>query len=83
MPIFDYLCNDCHTQSEILVTGANDEPVCASCGSKNIKKMMSKPSSFSGPSTSRFPGLGDTSCCGSKPSEAGCAGPGSCCGKSF
>jgi hypothetical protein len=27
-----------------------------------------------------MPGHGDTSCCGSTPSEAGCAGPGSCCG---
>jgi len=83
MPIFDYLCSDCGRQTEILVTGPNDEPVCSSCGSKNMKKMMSKPSSFSGTSMSRFPGHGDTSCCGSRPSEAGCAGPGSCCGKSF
>jgi len=83
MPIFDYLCNDCGRQSEILITGANDEPACASCGSKNLMKIMSKPSSFSGASASGFPGPGDTSCCGSRPSEAGCAGPGSCCGKSF
>jgi hypothetical protein len=45
--------------------------------------MISKPSSLSGNSTSRFPGPGDTACCGSNPSEAGCAGPGSCCGKAF
>jgi putative FmdB family regulatory protein len=83
MPIFDYMCIDCGKQTEIFITNSDDVPACTACGSGNMKKMMSKPSSFSGISMSRFPGPGDTSCCGSRPSEAGCSGPGSCCGKSF
>jgi hypothetical protein len=28
-----------------------------------------------------LPGPTDHGCCGSRPGHAGCAGPGSCCGK--
>ncbi|MDD5205827.1 MAG: FmdB family transcriptional regulator [Desulfobacterales bacterium] len=67
--------------SECLVTSSDDQATCKSCGSKKLKKMLSTPSTLSGVSRSRVPGPGDTSCCGSSPSTAGCAGPGSCCGK--
>ena len=83
MPIFDYLCIDCGEQSEIIVTSSSDRPACRNCGSVNLEKMISKPSSLSGNAVSGFPGPGDTACCGSNPADAGCAGPGSCCGKSF
>ena len=46
MPIFDYLCEDCGEKSEILTTVSNEQPECSACGSKNLKKMISKPSSF-------------------------------------
>ncbi len=82
MPLYDYLCVDCGKVSEILVTSVKDELQCHSCSSDNLKKMVSAHSSMSGPSKSSLPGPGDTSCCGSSPTEAGCAGPGSCCGKS-
>lgn len=81
MPLFDYLCLDCGEISEILVSSSDEDIACKSCSSKNIKKMLSAHSSFSGKHGSGFPGLGDTTCCGSNPSSAGCAGPGSCCGK--
>ncbi|MFA4917568.1 MAG: zinc ribbon domain-containing protein [Syntrophales bacterium] len=83
MPIFDYLCMDCGKNSEILIVSSDDQPKCRECGSMNLEKKMSVPSSFSGNSLSRLPGPGDTACCGSRPADAGCAGPGSCCGKSF
>lgn len=83
MPIYDFLCADCGTEVEILMTSSEDVPVCSKCGSKNLEKKMSVTSSFSGNASSGFPGPGDTSCCGSNPAQAGCAGPGSCCGKSF
>jgi hypothetical protein len=39
---------------------------------------------MSGPAKNSMPGIGDTACCGSSPGKAAnCAGPGSCCGKSF
>jgi len=81
MPLFDYLCADCGKSSEILVTASDDRPQCQVCGSIKLKKLLSAHSSLSGTQTSSTPGLGDTACCGSTPAQAGCAGPGSCCGK--
>lgn len=81
MPIFEYRCLDCGTFSEILVVASKDKPQCNGCGSNKLEKMISAHSSMSGLSVSKFPGPGDTACCGSTPSHAGCAGPGSCCGK--
>ena len=83
MPLFDYLCMECGKLSEILITTSRDQPKCQTCGATNLKKMISAPSPLSGASMSRFPGTGDTACCGSTPTNAGCAGPGSCCGESL
>ena len=83
MPIFDYLCEDCGKSSEILIVGEDNSPQCGFCGSRNMKKLLSAHSSMSGIAKNSMPGLGDTTCCGSLPDEAGCAGPGSCCGKNL
>jgi len=81
MPLFDYECLDCGNHWEILITGSREQPRCLACKSTNLKKKISAPSSLSGTSVSKFPAPGDTACCGSNPTNAGCAGPGSCCGK--
>ncbi|MFZ2631983.1 MAG: FmdB family zinc ribbon protein [Desulfosalsimonadaceae bacterium] len=84
MPIFEYECQDCGKSSEIITFGTDDSPTCRYCNSRNLKKRLSAHSSMSGPVKNRMPGHGDTSCCGSSPGLAsGCAGPGSCCGKTF
>ncbi|MCG6972276.1 MAG: zinc ribbon domain-containing protein [Desulfobacterales bacterium] len=83
MPIYDYLCLDCGKTSEILMVGSDDSPQCHSCKSQRLKKLLSAHSSMSGLFKNSMPGLGDTPCCGSSPGEAGCAGPGSCCGKNL
>ncbi|MBU0993203.1 MAG: zinc ribbon domain-containing protein [Proteobacteria bacterium] len=84
MPLYDYQCEDCGKLSEILIFGQEDTPTCRSCGSHQMKKLISAHSSMSGPVKNSMPGLGDTACCGSAPGQAaGCAGPGSCCGKNF
>jgi len=80
MPLFEYLCASCGKTSEILVMGENPDLICRSCGSKDLKKLLSAHASHSVVSRSRLPGAGDTACCGSTPGAAGCAGPGSCCG---
>ncbi|MBA4395052.1 MAG: FmdB family transcriptional regulator [Desulfobacca sp.] len=81
MPLFDYLCPECGKVSEVLLTHSGDSPDCPGCGSKNVKRLLSVPSSLSGPSRHNLPGPGDTACCGSTPAQAaGCSGPGSCCG---
>jgi putative FmdB family regulatory protein len=82
MPLFDFLCLDCGKVSEILVFSDSDsQQKCQGCGGSNLKKMLAAHSSLSGTARSGLPGPGDTACCGSNPTHAGCAGPGSCCGK--
>jgi putative FmdB family regulatory protein len=81
MPLFDYLCLECGKVSEVLVVSAAERVQCVACHSGNMKKMLSPVSSLSGTKKHSLPGAGDTSCCGSSPEFAGCAGPGSCCGK--
>jgi putative FmdB family regulatory protein len=84
MPIFEYQCLDCGKISETISFGNEKPPVCGFCGGKNMKKCLSPHSSMSGPLSGALPGPGDTACCGSSPGEAsGCAGPGSCCGKTW
>jgi putative FmdB family regulatory protein len=82
MPLYEYLCLDCGSVSEILVGKAHDTATCRTCASASLKKMLSAPAAFSGGTRDRVPGPGDTACCGSNPGHAGCSGPGSCCGKS-
>ena len=81
MPLFDYLCLECGKLSEVLVVSSTEGVQCNTCGSGDVKKMLSPVSSLSGGKKSGLPGAGDTACCGSSPGNAGCAGPGSCCGK--
>jgi len=84
MPLFDYQCKDCGKLGEMLVFEKDEKPHCAYCGSHNLERLLSAHSSMSGATKNRMPGHGDTACCGSSPGEAAdCAGPGSCCGKTF
>lgn len=81
MPLFEYLCLDCGKATEKLIMGAADQPQCTDCGSVNLKKLLSAPSSMSGSVKTELPGPGDTGCCGTSPHLADCDGPGSCCGR--
>jgi putative FmdB family regulatory protein len=81
MPIFEFMCAECGATSEVLVASSNESPACKACGSTKLKKLLSATSSLSGAARHGLPGAGDTACCGSSPAHAGCAGPGSCCGK--
>ncbi len=84
MPLYEFKCEDCGELNEILIIGTQKGPECRSCGSINMKKQISAHSTISGSVKKSMPGIGDTACCGSSPDRAeGCAGPGSCCGKSF
>lgn len=81
MPLYEYLCMECGQQSELLVSSASPSPACKACGSRNLKKLLSAHASPTVSTRDRLPGPGDTPCCGTSPEHAGCAGPGSCCGK--
>jgi len=81
MPLYDYHCETCGKDLEILMNGNAEPPNCSYCGGANLKKLISAHSSLSGTPATRLPGAGDTGCCGSQPHQADCQGPGSCCGK--
>jgi len=81
MPIFDIHCRSCGYQGEVLVLSSGDPLTCPSCGGTQPEKQMSPTSPLSGSTRRHTPGPRDHGCCGSRPAEAGCAGPGSCCGR--
>ena len=81
MPIYEIQCERCGYTGEVLIMDSSSAVVCPSCGVSDAKKLMSATSSLTGRSPRAYPGPQDTTCCGNVPTEAGCAGPGSCCGK--
>ncbi len=82
MPLYEYQCKDCGHINGILVIGKLNNPVCNSCGSKNMTKKMSAHSSSSGIRANRVSNAKDISCCGISPDQTdGCADPGTCCGR--
>lgn len=43
MPVYDYLCNDCHKEFETVLTldeHDHDKVKCPHCGSKNVEQEM-------------------------------------------
>lgn len=80
MPIFDIYCRKCGYRGETLVMSPDSPLDCPACGTSQPEKLMSPTSPLTGSGRRQLPGLKDHGCCGSRPAEAGCAGPGSCCG---
>lgn len=81
MPIYDIVCEACGYRGEVLELRVGGHPACPQCGSGSTARQMAAPSSLTGRTSRSTPGPGDTTCCGQRPSAAGCAGPGSCCGQ--
>ena len=42
MPLYEYVCQDCQTQAELLVQGSQ-QPECPTCGSAKLSKQFSVP----------------------------------------
>ncbi|MBX9791676.1 MAG: zinc ribbon domain-containing protein [Pirellulales bacterium] len=42
MPLYEYVCDDCHRPAELLIRG-NEKPICPECGSKHLSKQFSVP----------------------------------------
>ncbi|HOV79756.1 MAG TPA: zinc ribbon domain-containing protein [Bacillota bacterium] len=85
MPIFEYKCNDCSKVFEVLqLPGQDNEPECANCGSRNLKKLISAPFL---PSSVGKPAGDDSRCSGKSETEecpaADRCTPGSCCGQNL
>jgi len=83
MPIFEIACSHCGFSGETIVLTADAPLTCPACGSEETRKLMSATSSLTGKAPQGLPGASDTGCCGRSPATASCAGPGSCCGKTF
>ncbi len=43
MPLYEYLCADCHQTQEILVRSPDAQVECPSCGGKHLEKQISVP----------------------------------------
>ncbi len=40
MPLYEYVCDKCENEFELLVRGS-EEPACPSCGGKRLSKLLS------------------------------------------
>jgi putative FmdB family regulatory protein len=47
MPIYEYTCNDCGSEFELLIRG-EEKPACPSCGRKRLTKSLSVPAAHTG-----------------------------------
>ena len=42
MPLYEYSCNQCHSEFELLIRG-DHQPQCPECGSQRLEKQLSVP----------------------------------------
>ena len=67
MPLFEYTCESCQSQFELLVRGS-DKPKCPECGSAKLEKAWSVPAAHTGGKSNELP------VCGPMPSSGGGCG---------
>ena len=51
MPIYEYECQDCESEIELLIRG-KETPECSACGSSKLTKKFSVPAAHNGSSGS-------------------------------
>lgn len=73
MPIYEYICLDCKTETEILrsFNEADQSIDCDDCGGENVKRKLSVFYAQSGGSTISGAGGGCSSCAGGNCSSCG------------
>ncbi len=79
MPLYEYHCEDCQTQSEVLVRSSSEQVTCPKCGSQRLTKLLSTFSARAGSSDTGCGSceLGGT--CGmNSPPRGGCGHGGGC-----
>ncbi|MEM8943868.1 MAG: FmdB family zinc ribbon protein [Planctomycetota bacterium] len=47
MPLYEFVCQDCQCEQELLLRG-EEMPLCESCGGDNLDKLLSVPAAHSG-----------------------------------
>lgn len=59
MPVYEYICSKCSEDFSVLKLSSREkEPVCPSCGSKEVSKKISAFSCFTASETGSFTGGG-------------------------
>jgi len=73
MPIFEYVCRDCHREFETLVTAAR-QPECPACHGRDLEKQFSvfAVSAKSGASPDVRPSSGPCGACGDPRGAGAC-----------
>jgi putative FmdB family regulatory protein len=79
MPLLEYRCHDCEKKAELLVLAgdANTAPVCPSCGSPNMTRLLSTFAAHAGHGGTGT-GDADTMCGGGPCAMPGICGPSAC-----
>jgi putative FmdB family regulatory protein len=54
VPIYEYQCQKCDTEFELLIRG-EQQAVCPSCGNAKLQKLLSIPAASSGSSSCELP----------------------------
>ncbi len=54
VPLFEYLCNNCNREFELLVRNS-ETPACGHCGSNRLAKLFSVPAAHTGGGTRGLP----------------------------
>jgi putative FmdB family regulatory protein len=52
MPLYEYTCDKCDSEFELLIRNSDDQAVCPDCGTTNIKKLLSVPAAHTASSRS-------------------------------
>lgn len=43
MPLYEYHCDDCQHDVEVLIRNSQEQPECPDCGSHQLQKLLSVP----------------------------------------
>jgi putative FmdB family regulatory protein len=52
MPLYEYTCEKCDHEFELLIRSSSDEPACPTCGTTKVVKQLSVPAAHSANSSS-------------------------------
>ena len=74
MPIYEYLCEECKTRYERIVTAQNGKPECPRCGSKRSTIQFSTFAAHTGNGSASSSAAEESAggSCGCTPSSCGC-----------
>jgi putative FmdB family regulatory protein len=54
MPLYEYACETCHREFELLIRG-HEAPVCPTCGNARLERLLSVPAAHTSGGSSELP----------------------------